>query len=102
MVAMVPAAAFKVFEAMIDAAKADGAPVSITLQARPVIAAHHPGDTVAVVAHNLPAGTEPTEPDALALELHVAGQLGQPVPASVVAKAAEHGLRVGTSDLLLV
>lgn len=94
--------AFKAFEAMVDAAKADGVPVSITLQARPVIAAHHPGDTVAIAEHNLPAGTEPAEPDALALEIHVAGQLGSPVSASVVAKAAEHGLRAGTSDLLLV
>ena len=96
------AEAFKAFEAMIDAAIADGAPVSITLQARPVIDAHHPGDTVAIVEHNMPAGTEPTKPDSLALELHVSGQPGEPVPASVVAKAAEHGLRVGTSDLLLI
>lgn len=94
--------AVNAFRAMIQAAEEDSAPTEIRLSARPVIDAHHPGDTVPIVDNELPAGTEPSEPDALALELHVTRPQGQPVGGRILDIAREHGLSVGTSDLLLL
>lgn len=94
--------AVKAFRAMVEASKAAEHPVEIRLVARPVVDAQHPGDTVRVKDLKLPEGTVPTEPDSLALELHVAAPAGQPVGGEVLGLAAEHGLSVGTSDLLLL
>lgn len=94
--------AVKAFRKMVETSVAEGVPVEVRMVARPVIDADHPGDTVAVVNHEMPEGTKPNKPDSLALELHVAGPQGQPVGTAVLDAAREHGLRAGTSDLLLL
>jgi hypothetical protein len=55
-----------------------------------------------VVEHDLPEGTVPAEPDSLALELHVGAPPGRPIAQELVKVAAKRGLRIGTSDVLLL
>lgn len=94
--------AAEAFKALLTAVQESQELCEVTLRARPVVGVEHPGGTLQVVPNDLPEGTIPAEPDSLALELHVGGANGRPVSAAMLAIAAEHGLRVGTSDLLLV
>lgn len=93
--------AHQAFDDLVAAAKADGVPREVVLRARPVIDAQHPGKTVKVSNKTMPEGTEPSEPDSLAIEIQVSGAPGTMVGTKVLEIASEHGLSLGSSDALL-
>lgn len=97
-----PAEAVAAFESLVAAAQAAEVPAQITLTARPVVDAEYPAETIPVVKTELPEGTVPATPDALAVEIRVANDLGAPLPPEFTQAAADLGLQIGTSDTLLI